>query len=68
MNDIISDMYYHFCWRQNNFPLPRLTDASIKLLNSGILYVHGVTKEYSPIVVLDFVKLGELLKKKLIDD
>jgi hypothetical protein len=37
-------------------------------MQSGVLYLHGVTKEYSPIVVLDLIKLGELLKKKLIDD
>ena len=68
MDDVIRDMYYHFCWRQNNVPLPRLTDASVKLLNTGVLYVHGVTKEHSPIVILDFIKLGELLRKQLIND
>ena len=32
MDKIIVDMYYHLCWRQNNVPLPRLTDASVKLM------------------------------------
>lgn len=63
LESIIQDLYYHFCWRQNNFPLPPLQDASIKLLNTGVLYVHGLSKDHCPIVVLDFIKLGELLKK-----
>jgi hypothetical protein len=45
-----------------------LTDETLKLLNSGILYLHGRTMDMSPILVLDFIKLAELLNKKLIND
>lgn len=46
MNRIINDLYYHLQWRQTNFPMPRLTDKTLKLLNSGCMYIFGRTKDY----------------------
>ena len=68
MDDVIDALYYHLEWRQTNNPQPLLTDDTLRLLNSGILYLHGRTIDMSPILVLDFIKLADLLNKKLIND
>ena len=47
-------------------PRPRLQEDIHRLMQSGIVYIHGRTKDHSPILVLDFIKLSELLKKKQI--
>lgn len=67
INDIIDDLYYHLEWRQTNSPQPMLTDDTLRLLNSGLLYMHGRTMDMCPILVLDFIKLAELLRKKIIN-
>lgn len=48
--------------------MPLLTDKTLNLLNKGILYIHGRTKDLSPILILDWGRLAEFLKNKEIDD
>lgn len=67
MAKIITDLYYHLEWRQTNFPMPCLTDKTLKLLRTGCMYLHGRTIEYQPIIVIDMAIIGQLLAKKEID-
>jgi hypothetical protein len=64
MTRIISDIIYHFEWRHTNIPIPLLTDATLYVLKKGFFYIHGRAKDLSPLVVLDFFKLSELLRNK----
>ena len=67
MNVIIPNLAYHLEWRKTNIPRPRFVDSTLNLLNSGILYLHGRCKDNSAIMVLDFIKLGAMIKSKEID-
>lgn len=58
----------HLEWRQTNVPMPRLNDQVLNVLNKGLMYIHGRTKDLSPVLYMDFAKLGPLLKNKEIDD
>ena len=61
------DLKFHLEWRQTNIPMPILTDRTVHLLRQGFLYIHGRAKDMSPIVMMDIIKLQELLDKKQID-
>lgn len=45
-------------------PRPTLTNKLLKLLNTGLLYIHGRAKDHSPILVLSFAPMGPLLRNK----
>ena len=47
--------------------MPVLTEKTLKLLGTGCLYLFGRTKEYHPILIVDFGVIGKLLAKKEID-
>ena len=64
---IIPDIIYHLEWRQTNIPIPYLTDRTLTVLNKGILYIHGRCMDYSPIILLDFYRLSEMLRNNEID-
>lgn len=68
MAAITRDVIHHLEWRQTNVPLPKLTNKTLNLLNKGILYIHGRSKDFYPIIVLDFKRLSEMLKNKEIDE
>ena len=55
MEDCVKDMLTHLQWRQCNLPMPILQDKTVKLLQYGIVYVHGRTKDLRPIIVLDIL-------------
>ena len=61
MSRIIPDLKYYLQWRQTNVPLPLLTDQTLNIMNKGLLYIHGRCKDYTPILVMDFVLLGEMI-------
>ncbi len=54
-------------WRQLNIPLPIINHKIINLLKHGVLYIHGRTKDLSPIIMLDIKQLSGLLTRKEID-
>ena len=56
---VLPDLKYHLEWRQTNVPRPVLTDRLVYLINKGILYIHGRSKDYSPIVVITLKNLAE---------
>ena len=61
---VIPDMKYHLEWRQTNIPRVRLNDRLVNILNKGLMYIHGRSKDYSPIVITSYRNLGEMLSKK----
>lgn len=61
MPRIVNEIKNHLEWRQTNIPLPRLTDATLNLLNKGILYIHGRCKDFTPIIVIDMIRLLEMI-------
>jgi hypothetical protein len=67
LNDTVSDLIFHLQWRQTNVPMPYLCDATLKILKTGMFYIHGRTMELQPILVLDFGPLRALLDKNEID-
>jgi len=67
-NDICTSLKNHLEWRQTFIPFPKLNDAVLTLLNSGILYLHGRAIDQSPIMILDFKNLSRLLKEKKVDN
>lgn len=60
----MKDVIFHLEWRQTNIPRPILQDSTIRLLGSGILYIHGRAMDLAPILILDLINLGDLLDKK----
>lgn len=64
LTNVVSELMNHLEWRQTNIPIPRLTDATLNLLGKGILYIHGRTKDFYPILVLDFLRLSEMLRNE----
>ena len=68
VKSVIKALKHHMEWRQTNMPLPTLTDETLKLLNMGMIYIHGRSKDLCPIIIIDFKLLAENLKKKLIDN
>ena len=67
MDKIIPDIVYHLEWRQTNVPIPRLTDPILKLVDSGLFYIHGRTKDLQPVLAMDAGKLQGLLQRKEIN-
>ena len=39
-------------------PMPLLTDKTLKLLKSGIMYLHGRGKDGSPVL---FIEMGKII-------
>lgn len=68
MAAITRDVIYHLEWRQINVPAPKLTNKTLNLLNKGILYIHGRSKDLFPIIILDFKRLSEMLQKNEINE
>lgn len=58
---VVKEIKINLEFRQSNIPLPILTDKTLNLLNKGMLYIHGRTKDLSPILVLDLCLLTELI-------
>ena len=58
------DLYLHLEWRQTNSPMAILNDKSLRILNLGLLYIHGRCKDGSPIVIFDMGRLVGVLKDK----
>lgn len=48
--------------------MPILTDKTIKLLRTGLLYIHGRAKDFSPIMVLDVSMIASLFASRSIDE
>ena len=67
MPRIVNEVKNHLEWRQTNVPLPRLNDATLNLLNKGILYLHGRCKDFTPIIIIDMIKLREMLLNNELD-
>ena len=67
LNRVAVDMKYHLEWRQTNVPVPLLQDSTLRLLKSGIMYIHGRCKDQSPILVVNFGVLQDLLTRGIID-
>ena len=65
--DMDQDTADHLAWRQQNIPLPILNCKALATMNAGVLYIHGRTKDLSPIVVLDIKHLAALLERGEID-
>ena len=65
---VIKELVPNLEWRQTNSPTPRLTDRCLNLLNKGHMYIHGRTKDMSPIVILDFLRLTEMLENDETDN
>ncbi len=59
---MVKDVLNHLEWRQTNMPIPVLTKETLNLLNKGMMYVHGRSKDLCPIIIIDFKLLAELLK------
>lgn len=57
----MTDLRAHIEWRKLNVPIPILNDQILSLLNEGIVYIHGRCIDQSPILIMDFGKLSELL-------
>jgi hypothetical protein len=45
-----------------------MSDPLLNLLAKGLFYFHGRTKNYSPVIVIDFSKILILLKSKEMDN
>ena len=63
----VKDTADHLAWRHQNIPLPILNCKALATMNAGVLYIHGRTKDLSPIVVLDIKHLAVLLERGEID-
>lgn len=64
---IIDHLYNHLEWRQTNIPLPFITDRTLRMLKKGVMYVHGRAKDMSPILVVNFAAIGEMIDENDID-
>lgn len=64
MPNIIKNLVYHLEWRQTCIPRPILTDQTVKCMNKGLLYIHGRAMDNTPILIMDFVKLEEMIDNK----
>ena len=64
MEDICKSILWTLEWRQNFYPFARMSDPLLSLLKHGLFYIHGRTKNYCPIMIINFTKLGQLLKSK----
>ena len=67
LEELCVGLFYHLEWRKTYFPFPRLTDPILKILHTGVLYLHGRCIDHSPILVMNFGVLKSLLKTKQID-
>jgi len=61
LDNIIPDLLYHLEWRQTNVPIPQMTDPVLKLVGSGLFYIHGRTKDMQPILAMDVGMMRELI-------
>lgn len=58
LKKVVKELRSHLEWRQIYYPLPLLTKEGLNLLNSGFMYIHGRTKDLSPILVMDWKNLS----------
>ena len=62
-----SDFFKHLEWRQTMIPVPLLSDRTLKLLQSGIIYIHGRAKDGCPILHIEVAKIIAMVQTKEID-
>ena len=55
-------LYIHFGWLNAIGPEPRLTNLTVRLLQSGCFYLHGRDKLFRPCFVMDGAIMAELAK------
>ena len=55
---VVKELRNHLEWRQIYYPIPMLTKEGLNLLNSGFMYIHGRTKDLSPIIMMDWKNLS----------
>jgi len=67
MGPVADKVMQHLEWRQTLTPVPLLTDKTLKLLQMGLLFLHGRCKDGAPCLYLDFGKLEQMLDENLID-
>ena len=67
MEITVKEVAEHIAWRQQNIPVPILNKKALACMNKGVLYIHGRTKDFSPILVLDITNLAGLLKSGEMD-
>lgn len=67
VDDVVRDIMLHLPWRKNNIPLALLNQSGLKLLSEGIIHIHGRNKQGSPIMIVDFAKMIDLINKKILD-
>ena len=61
MPTITKNLIYHLEWRQTCVPRPMLTNKTVGVMNKGLLYIHGRAMDNTPILVMDFIKLEEMI-------
>jgi len=54
----------HVEWLRNISPEPRLTNHTIRLLQSGCFYLHGRDKWYRPCFVMDGLVMANMAKEE----
>lgn len=67
MEEIVKVFADHMAWRQQNIPLPILNEKALNTLKTGVIYIHGRTKDLHPICILDIKNLAGLIERKEID-
>lgn len=65
--NVIQKAHFHLKFRKTFVPRSILTDKALKFLQSGVMYVHGKTKDHRPIIVFNAGPLRELIPSKQID-
>ena len=56
-------LYHHFTWLANLPPEPKLTNYTLKLLQSGCFYIFGRDRSYRPCIIIDAVVMAKLMKE-----
>ena len=57
-------LYKHLQWLSNIPPEPRLTNYTIRLLQSGCFYLHGRDKWYRPCFIMDGRVMAQMAKQQ----
>ena len=65
---VIKELVPFLEWRQTNIPVPKLDARCLNIINKGHLYIHGRTRDMSPIMILDFKRMAEMLEKEESDN
>lgn len=57
-------LFKHLTWLQSIGPEPRLTNRTVRLLQSGCFYLHGRDKYYRPCFVMDGRIMAQMAKEE----